>query len=216
MSDAVNIVNRRRGGGGGGGSGKAPDARFKGANNLGGSKLESAFTSNFLDMDASSLQYLKTLQMRKELMKDHKDGALKTQYDQLDDAIKILANQQQSPVERLYLALRQKCANISYYDPRMSQLRETFGDASLDSICKSIAAQKVSSAHMRAVLENTFGENDADITLAATTLHNTSRGGADDLGRRLGPLAPTAARGQLDAALRPLAQTDIITGYKTT
>jgi hypothetical protein len=98
MSDTVNIVNRRRGGGGGGsgGSGKAPDARFKGANNLGGSKLEAAFTSNFLDMDASSLQYLKTLQMRKELMKDHKDGVLATQYKQLDDAIKILADQQQS------------------------------------------------------------------------------------------------------------------------
>jgi hypothetical protein len=119
MSDAVNIVNRRRGGGGGG-SGKAPDARFKGANNLAGSKLESAFTSNFLDMDASSLQYLKTLQMRKELMTDI-DG-LEAQRAQLNDSIKILANQQQSPVERLYLALRQKCANISYYDPRMSQL----------------------------------------------------------------------------------------------
>jgi hypothetical protein len=213
MSDAVNIVNRRRGGGGGGGGGKAPDVRFKGANNLGGSKLEAAFTSNFLDMDASSLQYLKTLQMRKDLMEGI-DG-LETQRGQLVDSIRILANQQQSPVERLYLALRQKCANISYYDPRMSQLRESFGDASLDSICKSIAAQKVSSAHMRAVLENTFGENDADITLAATTLHNTSRGGAADLGRRLGPLASTEARSQLtDVINKPLNDQEIITGYK--
>jgi hypothetical protein len=209
MSDAVNIVNRRRGGGGGGGGGKAPDARFKGANNLGGSKLEAAFTSNFLDMDASSLQYLKTLQMRKDLIANV--GGLETQQKQLTDSIRILANQQQSPVERLYLALREKCANISYYDPRMSQLRETFGDASLDSICKSIAAQKVSSAHMRAVLENTFGETDQDITLAATTLHNTSRGGPDELGKRLGPLAPIQGQG----ARVPLAQRDLITEYKT-
>ena len=201
--------NRRRGGGGGGGSGKAPDARFKGANNLGGSKLESAFTSNFLDMDASSLQYLKTLQMRKDLIEGV--GGLETQQKQLTDSIRILANQQQSPVERLYLALREKCANTSYYDPRMSQLRETFGDASLDSICKSIAAQKVSSAHMRSVLENTFGETDADITLAATSLHNTSRGGADELGKRLGPLAPITGG---SGARTPLAQGQLITEYK--
>ena len=209
MSDAVNIVNRRRGGGGDGGGGKAPDARFKGANNLGGSKLEAAFTSNFLDMDASSLQYLKTLQMRKDLIAGV--NGLETQQKQLTDSIRILANQQQSPVERLYLALREKCANISYYDPRMAQLRETFGDSSLDAICKSIAAQKVSSAHMRAVLENTFGETDADITLAATSLHNTSRGGADELGKRLGPLAPITGG---SGARVPLAQGQFITEYK--
>jgi hypothetical protein len=93
----------------------------------------------------------------------------------------------------------------------MSQLRETFGDASLDSICKSIAAQKVSSAHMRAVLENTFGETDADITAAATSLHTISRGGPDELGKRLGPLAAITGGN----ARVPLARDDIITEYKT-
>jgi hypothetical protein len=64
---------------------------------------------------------------------------------------------------------------------------------------------------MRAVLENTFGENDADITAAATSLHSTSRGGAEDLGKRLGPLAPISG----SDARTPLAQGALIQGYKT-
>jgi hypothetical protein len=202
MSDAVNIVNRRRGGGGGGGGGKAPDQRFKGANLLQGSKLESAFAPNFLDMDASSMNYLKTLQLRKELLDKVGADKLRPQKQALDDAIEILADQQQSPVERLYLALRKKCASIGYYDPRMAQLRETFGDASLDSICKSIAAQKVSAAHMRMVLENTFGATDAELTDAAGTLHQVSRGTAEQMATRLGPLAAIGQGGNARGALK--------------
>jgi hypothetical protein len=214
MADAVSIVNKR-GGGGSAPPSKAKqgfDARFRGAQNIGGSKMAQAMGSDFIDADPPLLSFMQMLKVKRDLL-TKPDGSplsdsVKSQLSQLNESITILASDQ-SPTEALYLQLRKKISRLSYYSPQAAQLREAFGsDVSLDEMCRRLSAQKIASAHQRHVLESVFGETDQDLTKASEILRNNAAGSS---GNRFGPLA-AAGDGSGDSRI-PLSQTDAITTF---